>query len=322
MPQPLITILMPCYNVGQFLPKCLDSVLAQTYSNLQVVLVDDGSSDNTFAVMQQYAAKDSRIEIYTQKNHGVAFTRNQLLDKIKGEYVLFVDSDDWIEQDMVEFLYNQLSENDADIAMCGMVVNDNTPRKSFSQKTLSREDTIKAFLYHTEVKGSLCDKLLKSSLLHDERFHNEISYGEDALFCWHIMQHADKMVLTDRHLYHYRMNYQSISHQTFGAKKLSGSLVWQTISEETAKWWPQFLGIAQARWGMEDMYLLRQAGQSNYKKDENIADLQKNVRRFMPMMKSSGLLKGKEVFNARMMSIWYGYSKLYHHLNRLKQRLK
>lgn len=321
MPRPLVSILMPCYNVEPFLAKCLDSVVAQTYRNLQIVMIDDGSSDNTFTVMREYAAKDPRIEIYTQKNQGVAYTRNQLLDKIKGEYILFVDSDDWIEPDMVEFLYRQLSENNADISSCGMVVNDTIPAKSYSQKILSREDAIKTFLFHNEMNGSLCNKLFKNNLLYGERFNPAISYGEDALFCWHLMQHADKMVLTDRQLYHYRMNDRSISHQTFGAKKLTGRKTWKIINEETAGWWPQFSDIAKARWGMEDMYLIRQAGQSNYKKDHEIAAIQKNLRRSIPVMKSSGLLRGKEVFNAQMMSVWYGYSKLYHHLNKLKQRL-
>ena len=322
MNEPLITILMPCYNVGKFLEKCLESVQAQTYRNLQIVMIDDGSSDNTLTIMQEYAAKDPRIEFYTRKNRGVAYTRNQLLDKIRGEYILFVDADDWIETDMVEFLYRLLCENNADISTCGMVVNDTKPAKAYSQKILSCEDAIKAFLFHNELRGQLWNKLIKKELLHNERFNDEISYGEDALFCWHLMQHADKIVFTDRQLYHYRMNDQSISHQTFGTKKLTGHKTWQIINEETAKWWPQFLGIAQARWGMEAMYLLRQAGQGNYRKDDKIADLQKNVRRFLPKMKSSGLLKGKDIFNARMMAVWYGYSKLYHNLNQIKQKIK
>lgn len=322
MDNPLVTILTPCYNVGQYVGKCIESILSQSYQNLQVVMIDDGSTDNTLEVMQKYAAKDSRIEVYAQKNHGVAYTRNQLLEKIRGEYILFVDADDWIEPDMVEFLVSKAIQYKADVVTCGMVINDSMPSTDYTEILLDRAETIKKFLFHEELRGSLWNKLVKTSLLQGISFDNAIGYGEDALFCWQIFQRVDKVVLSDRQLYHYRMNEQSISHQTFGEKKLTGHRAWEIINEETAKWWPQFLDIAQARWGMESMYLLRQAGQSKYGKDCAIIELQKTVRSFLPKMKSAGLLQGREIFNATIMSYWYGYNILYDMLNRLKCKLK
>lgn len=315
-----VTILIPCYNVEAFLPNCLDSILSQTYRDLQVVLIDDGSKDKTFAVAQEYAAKDSRVEAYHQESQGVAATRNNLLDKVKGDYALFVDSDDWIEPDMVEFLVTKAKENQAEVTMCGMVINDTPVRKEYTESLLSQEDCIRAFLFHNELRGSLCNKLVATSLLHNTRFHCGISYGEDALFCWHFFQNAKKIVMTDRQIYHYRMNDTSISHQSFGDKKLTGHLTWSIITEETSKWWPQFLHIAQARWGMEDMYLLRQAGQSNYKKNDAIGQLQQTVKRFLPQMKATGMLKGKEVLNANIMCRWYGYGILYNKLHQMIKR--
>lgn len=317
--QPLVSILSPCYNVEAYLPQCLESIINQTYRNLQIVLIDDGSKDNTWNIMQEYAAKDNRIEIYRQENQGVASTRNNLLDKVKGDYVLFVDADDWIEPDMVEFSVRKAAEHDADVAMCGMVVNDTPVRLEYTESDLTQEECIKSFLFHKELRGSLWNKLVKTSLLHNVRFHCEISYGEDALFCWHFFQKAVKIVMTDRQLYHYRMNETSISHQTFGEKKLTGHLTWSIITDETSKWWPQYLYIAQARWGMEDMYLLRQAGQSNYKKNDAVCRLQRTVKMFLPQMKTAGLLKGKEIFNANIICRWYGYNIIYDKLNKLKK---
>ena len=317
-----VTILIPVYNVEAYLPQCLDSILCQTYRDLQVVLIDDGSKDNTLAVAQEYARKDSRIEVYHQENQGVATTRNNLLKKIKGDYVLFVDSDDWIEPDMVEFLVRKATDNNAEVAMCGMVVNDTPVKKEYTESLLSQEECVRAFLFHNELRGSLCNKLVATSLLHNVWFHCEISYGEDALFCWHFFQNAQRIVMTDRQLYHYRMNDSSISHQSFGDKKLTGHLTWSIITEETSKWWAQFLHIAQARWGMEDMYLLRQAGQSNYKKDDSIRQLQQTVKRFIPQMKATGLLKGREVLNANILCRWYGYGVLYNKLNMIKSKIK
>lgn len=317
----LVTILIPCYNVEQFLPSCLDSILNQSYNNLQIVLIDDGSKDNTWEVMQKYANIDNRIGIYHQDNKGVASTRNNLLEKIHGDFVLFVDSDDWIEPEMVQFLVDKANQYEADVVTCGMVINDSTPSSIYSERLLDRTEIIKKFLLHKELKGSLCNKLVKTCLLHNLSFEASIGYGEDALFCWHIFLKTDKLVLSDKQLYHYRMNNDSISHNKFGNQKITGHKVWQTITEDTIKAWPQFTNIAQARWGMESMYLLRQAGQSRYKKDKAIIELQKTVRRFIPKMKSTGLLKGREVFNATIMCFWYGYNIIYDVLNRLKCKL-
>ena len=319
--QPLVTILLPVYNVEAFLPQCMDSLIHQTYTNLQIVLIDDGSRDCSWQVMQEYAKKDSRIEIYHQDNRGVAATRNHLLEKVKGDYVLFVDSDDWVELHMVEFLVTKNLKNDADVAICSHVINDSPVSSCYDEQLLDQETVIKKFLFHKELKGSLWNKLVKTNLLHKLTFNPYISYGEDALFCWHFFQNAQKIVMTNRKLYHYRMNNTSISHQSFGNKKLTGHITWSIITEETSKLWPQYLGIAQARWGMEDMYLLRQAAQSRYKKNDSIRLLQKTVMEYFPQMKASGLLFGKEVFNAFVMCRWYGYGIVYDWLNRLKSRM-
>lgn len=315
-----VSILIPCYNVGKFLSQCMDSIIQQTYKDLQIVLVNDGSTDNTLVIARRYAKKDSRIEIYQQENLGVATTRNHLLEKVKGDYVLFVDADDWIEPDMVEFLINKAKENEAEVTVCGMVINNSTVRKEYTESILNQEECVRAFLFHSELRGSLCNKLVATNLLHNVRFHPGLSYGEDALFCWHFLQNAQKIVMTDRQLYHYRMNETSISHQSFGEKKLTGHLTWSIITEETSRWWPQFLPIAQARWGLEDMYLLRQAGQSNYKENNAIREIQKTVKMFIPQMKSSGLLRGREIFNAYMMCHWYGYNILYNILYKTFRR--
>ncbi len=315
----LVTILIPVYNVEQYLSHCLDSIINQLYNDLQIVLIDDGSKDSSWTVMQKYALLDQRIEIYRQENQGVAYTRNSLLEKIKGNAVLFVDSDDWIEPDMVEFLVGKLNQHEADVATCGMVINGSIPSPEYNETLLDRTEAIRKFLFHKELKGSLWNKLIKTSLLHNLSFDPSVGYGEDALFCWQVFQRVNKVVLTDKELYHYRMNQTSISHSGFGKQKLSGHITWQIINEESSKWWPQYLEIAQARWGLEDMYLIRQAGQSYYTNLNDIRSLQKNVRRFIPQMKFTGLLSGKEVFNASMMSRWYGYAILYHWLNKLKR---
>ena len=272
-----VSILVPCYNVEKYITQCLDSIIHQTYTNLQIVLVDDGSSDNTLNILNEYASKDSRIEVYHQENQGVAIARNVLLSKIKGDFFLFVDSDDWIELDMVEFLVGKVKETKADVITCGNVINDNPVSSEYNHKILLRNEAIERFLYHIEFRGSLCNKLVNSSLLHNCKFHCGISLGEDALFCWHFLQYANKVLFTDRQLYHYRMNNDSICHSTFGPKKLSAHIAWEQICNETKIWWPQYLQIAQARHCIEDVLLLRDAAHSGYKNKNDIRMLQKSI---------------------------------------------
>ena len=210
----LISILLPIYNTSAYLHQCLDSVLAQTYTKLQVVLVDDGSKDNSLEICMQYADKDTRIEVYHQENQGVSATRNHLLEKVKGDYVLFVDSDDWIEPNMVEFLLEKALTNNAEMVVCGNVINDTAPASEYTEELWSQDKAVMEFLRHVRFNGSLCNKLIKVSLLHNEpRFHLGISYGEDALFCWELLKEAKNgIIVTDKQLYHYRMNAASLSH--------------------------------------------------------------------------------------------------------------
>lgn len=281
----LVSILIPVFNVEKYLPWCLDSLVQQTYRSLQIVCLDDGSSDGSWNVLQNYAGKDSRIEVYRQENQGVASTRNNLLDKVKGEYVLFVDSDDWVELDMVEFLVGKSLTHRADIVVCGMVKNNATPDGEYTEELMDQETTIKKFLFHKELSGSLWNKLVKTSLLQGIRFDTRISYGEDALFCWHVLQRVKTVVQTDRQLYHYRMNANSLSHLNWTPeKKGSGHLVWEAITNETQTLWPQYHNIAKARFAMEDFWGLYFAALCNYPKDREIKRRQDNVKKNLPLI--------------------------------------
>lgn len=309
--KPRVSILSPCYNVEAFLPQCIDSIIKQTYTNLQIVLIDDGSNDDTWSVMQHYADNDTRIEIYHQHNQGVSSTRNNLLDKIKGEYVLFVDSDDWIEPDTIEFLITKALAHSADIVMCAMVKNDDTPSSDYTEKLLDQDTTIKKFLFHKELSGSLWNKLVKSSLLHNIRFDHRISYGEDALFCWHVLQRVNTVVMTDRRLYHHRMNENSLSHLKWTpTKKGSGHLVWQAITDETKTKWPQYQYIAQARYAMEDFWGLYYASLANYPHDEHIKELQLNVRKNLALITKLRLASKNKIVAAYAVSYCYTLGKL------------
>lgn len=305
--EPLVSILSPCYNVEKFLPKCLDTIINQTYKNLQIVLINDGSKDRTWDIMQEYAAKDSRIEVYQQNNRGVATTRNCLLDKVKGKYFLFIDSDDWIELNMVEFLVNKSITTNASIVTCSMVKNDELfNNDSIKEENWNQTKVILEFLRHKHFNGSLWNKLIRTDLLQNAKFHSGISYGEDALFTWNILQNVNKVVITDKILYHYRMNETSLSHSSWTPdKKGSNHLVWEQITKDTTKQWPQFLHIVKTRAALEDMWALYYAAMSAYQYDENINIRQQNIRKNLFLILRSDMASNNMKIYACLASLSY-----------------
>ena len=308
----MVSILIPVYNVEAYLPLCLDSLVNQTYHNLQIVLIDDGSSDNSFFICNQYDNQDNRIEIYHQENQGVGYTRNKLLEKVKGNYVLFVDSDDWIEPNTIDSAVELAQEHEADIVNFQNVINDGHCEKGdLNVEIWTQEECVLQFLRHISFNGSLWNKLIRTSVLHNERFHDEISYGEDALFCWHILQHVKKVVITPNQYYHHRLHDQSLSHLNWTPeKKGSGSITWRTIVDETSLWWPQYLDIAKARYAIEDMWGLYYASLSNYSYNEHIRERQDNVRNNLQLIRKSGLVSFNKIITCYALAYCYPLGRL------------
>ena len=309
MPMSLVSVLIPVYNAEEYILQCLQSVVNQSYTSLQIVMVDDGSEDGSWDIIQSLAGQDSRIEVYRQENQGVSAARNHLLEKAKGDYVLFVDADDWIESDMIEFLVSKLNESNADMVTCANVINDASVSSQYFQKDFSQDEAIERFLYHKEFRGSLCNKLVRTSLLHNCKFHCGITLGEDALFCWHVLQNISKVLYTDRQLYHYRMNNDSICHSVFGPRKLSAHFVWEQICNETEKCYSQYLSIAKARHCIEDVLLLRDAVRSGYHVMTDIKLLQFTISNNWPYLFKADITSFKMKIFAILISKFRGIAK-------------
>lgn len=279
--QHVVSILVPIYNAETYLSQCIESILGQTYANLQVILIDDGSIDNSYAICKEYVKLDTRVEVYHQENQGVAITRNNLLEKVRGDYVLFIDADDWVEPDMVESLVNLLETYNADIVTCKNVINDSVCQKdSIELNVWSQEETIYHFLRHIILNGSLWNKLIRTRLLNGIKFQPDISFGEDALFCWQVLQCTRKVVQTSAQYYHYRMNNDSLSHNKWRPqKKGSNHIVWEKIANDTKLFWPEYIDLVKVRYALEDMWALYYASASRYEYDVHIEVRQQNIRR-------------------------------------------
>jgi len=213
-----ISVVIPVYNVEKYLSECLDSVVNQTYKNLQIILVDDGSTDFSGKICDVYAEKDNRITVVHQKNAGAGAAKNTGLDLVKGEYFSIIDSDDYIELDMYEKMVNSLEKYNVDIVQClfrNVFVNDSFDRKykikSNYPKVLTSKRFLKEYLYDWKY-AIFWNKLFKSSLLKEIRFPVGRKI-DDEFFTYKLVCNAKKVVNIDNILYNYRMRKTSVMNE-------------------------------------------------------------------------------------------------------------
>lgn len=296
----MVSILVPVYNVADYLTQCVKSLTSQTYTDLQVVLIDDGSTDDSWKIMQELAQEYDRIEIYQQAHCGVASTRNKLLEKARGEYVLFVDSDDWIEPNTIELAIHAFQDSDCDLVTFQMV-NSRLEDKG----VYTREEIIRQFLHHTVFNGSLCNKLMKRDLLSGLRFEESIYYGEDALMVWQMLQRVKKVRVLDDHLYHIGRNLSSLTRQKFNGLKFTAYTAWDSICHDTDEQWPQYSDLAHARFACEMTKILRDAVLGGYDNRSNLGILQWEVRKDMHLIKKTGISTTKMWLFAWLVSRHY-----------------
>lgn len=284
-----VSIIIPTYNAERFLERCIDSILRQTYENLEIVIINDGSIDGTLALCNKYKEKDQRIHVIDQSNKGVAATRNVGVRNVTGNYILFVDADDWIEPDMVEILVNAINEQEAvDIAFCS---SDNAEtseqvirRDVISREIWDKEKQQREFLVHKRMTGMLWNKLIRTKLFNGISFDETVGYGEDAQVLWKILKHSRNMIVLDDVLYHHVLDSQSISHQKYSKTKFSAIKVWQEIEADVIKNYQQWRTLVQERLLATATYTYYEMKCSKYKNKEEQAHLRKIVRKNLSVL--------------------------------------
>ena len=291
----LVSILVPVYNAAEYLRVCVRSIIDQSYTNLQIVLINDGSTDGSWELMKELARSDRRIEVFSQPNNGVAATRNSLLNKAIGDWVLFVDSDDTIAPDTVRILLKEQEKTGAD-----MIVFNQREKREYDRETVIRE-----FLRHREFRGMLWNKLLKREYLEGLEFDRTVSYGEDALMIWQVLQRVGHVVAIDKKLYYYSPTEKSLSRQRFNGKKFTAYTVWDTICGDVDEKWPQYSDIAHARFACEMTQVLKSAAVSDYRHDSSVRLLQEEVRRDGHLIASTGVSSRKMNMFAWLVSHCY-----------------
>ena len=207
---PDISIIVPIYNTSAFLPKCLDSILAQSFKNFELLLVDDGSTDTSLEIIWEYAKKDKRVRVFHQENAGVSAARNYGLREAFGKWVAFVDSDDWLNQNFLEELYTDIEV--VDFVLCGMNMIDRTGnlrpaklRTRMAQSSTNDVYTLKE-IYNSINMFALCGpccKLFRKSIIDSNSvvFPEDLSFGEDSMFVARFLLHIRKLRIVNLSLY-------------------------------------------------------------------------------------------------------------------------
>lgn len=270
---PLISIVIPIYKVERYINKCIDSILKQSYSNLEIILVDDGSPDKCGKICDEYKQKDSRVKVIHQKNKGLSEARNSGTDIATGKYITYVDSDDWISEDMIEILYNKIRENHTKIA-CGayegFFEDGTTISNSHSNKTYiySRREALDCFLFNNYLTPCVWGKLYDIELWSDIRCP-EGKLFEDQFTTYKILDLCEKVVFVTKPLYHYRKRNGSIGHSNFNEKTYQ---LYDAINEEynyiSKKYGEQCPNIAVAKTTWEIVFINMMI--SNNYRDKNV----------------------------------------------------
>lgn len=220
----LISVIVPIYNVEKYLRKCVDSIINQTYKNLEIILVDDGSPDNCPKICDEYAKQDSRIKVIHKENGGLSDARNAGMNIATGEYISFIDSDDWIKSEMIEDMYNRMIEDNSDLVSSGVLwVDENgveIRNATVSENcVLNTEQAMTELINDGKLKQHVWNKLYKADLIKNIPF-DKGKYHEDVFWSYKVIGEAERISIEKNSYYFYVQRSESIMGEKYSAKRL------------------------------------------------------------------------------------------------------
>lgn len=261
----LISIIVPVYNVERYLERCVDSIINQTYRNLEIILVDDGSTDKSSEICDRYEKKDNRVRVLHKRNGGAASARNKGLEVATGEYIGFVDSDDYIASDMYEALYRHMRE-DVDVVTCGMVYIDRSghKKKYYCTKEMVCFDNIQSLrelLCQRYLVFSPCDKLFKKKAIGKIRYPNN-RVCEDLLFIYNVVKDCNNIINIGECKYYYIYRENSVSRKMFYARRMDYVLFARDILKDVSVRYPSLRKEAELLYVKNTMDIINQINKS------------------------------------------------------------
>lgn len=315
-----ISVIVPVYNVEQYLDRCVSSVVQQTYQNLEIVLIDDGSPDQCPQMCDEWSKKDNRIKVVHKENGGLSSARNAGLDTASGEYIAFVDSDDYIDNQMLELMLNAAEKNSVPVVCCGRIrVTASTKAEMFTlpeERLFTGEEAIKEIFVGGAVEEAAWDKLYRAEILANRRFPvGEIN--EDIVQTINILGSCGRIVHVGRALYYYCENSGSITKSGYNRNKAVVLKHLETIYSYISKNYPALIEdyyYLEARYCQGLLYLLL-----NDKKilDENRADYARAYSKFKRAFKATNY--GRRMPPKERIKGILIYTRLYLALHNLKK---
>lgn len=289
----LISVIIPIYNISPYLPRCLDSIVGQTYKNLEIILVDDGSTDNSLEICQQYAAKDKRIQVIHQENQGVSAARNTGLDNVHGEFIAFADPDDWLALDAME-QYMEAARKTGAPLLCGehLIVPEGTTPKTQTAEPLhsdyptwSTEKWLRVICAHSDF--GVCNKLFSRHLIQNHRFTVHYKQGEDLAFLTSLLPFLRQIGSVPQTVYFY--------YQRSNSSQRTGSILTQQYNQEIGQKLydtcqqcgftsalPAALGVWLLSTALYGGYILLYDSKNEYKASlQNVVNLFRKHRKFI-----------------------------------------
>lgn len=279
----LISVIVPVYKVEDYLQRCVDSILNQSYNNLEIILVDDGSPDKCGKICDNYEKCDSRVKVIHRDNGGLSAARNSGLDVMKGKYVTFVDSDDWLDKNAILHMYTILLRSNTDFSAVGLLpVYDGKEVNSVvyqnSIKFYDRESALETFLFNDQLSPCACGKLWKSELWRELRFPIGKLF-EDQYTIYKIIEKSKCCVLSSNQMYFYYKREGSIGHSSFSKRTYDLHYAICEEYEYITKKYPCTRKSMDVAFVMWEMVFINMMIRSNYIDTQILTEIRKFARK-------------------------------------------
>lgn len=312
----LVSIIVPVYNMEKLLPICLNSILNQVYKNIEIILVDDGSKDRSSKICDEYSSKDSRIKVFHQANMGIACAINKGLDNVKGDYILFVDSDDYISDQMVDRLLNVAEENDSDIVQCDYYAFQNEGGVGFIKNRgceiiefSTRNEILDDFFHHGYIMRNLSARIFKSCLFKNVRCEPGRQIIDAATLPKLLIQCNKYIYISEKHYYVYERP-SSVSRRAYSLGqwedcKYGDAFIEQFIKEKC----PSFIDYVYYKYTYTTMkaYFGMFFSPSNAERENILNESLILFKKYYPLFKNSkycNTISNKEAFTYMLFNLY------------------
>ena len=220
MNMPKISIIVPVYKAEKYLNRCVDSILAQTFTDWELLLIDDGSPDRSGEICDEYAKKDSRIRVIHKENGGVSSARQRGQDEACGEYTIHVDPDDWVESTMLEELYQKAKDDNADMVICDYYTNESSLQNYIKQQPTKLDTNVVLYELFQQLHGSCCNKLVSRACYSGKaNFPKGINCCEDLIWCIQVLKCKPKISYLGKAYYHYMITTTDSQSKSISAER-------------------------------------------------------------------------------------------------------